>query len=86
MILSELMRSSDKYQENKSGRYIFKGQSCYPISPSGDKQKNTVSQNDQFIKILERYPDLNKDVDMSFTSSDDQMSYLENCMSERSTK
>lgn len=81
MILSELIKSSDKYQDDKSGRFLFKGQSCYPISPAGDKENNTVSKNDQFIKILQRYPNLNKDVDLSFLSNDDQLSYFDSCRS-----
>ena len=59
LILSELMQSSDKYLESKHSRYLSKGQSCYPISPCA-KEKNTVSSSDQMIKILERFPNLDK--------------------------
>ena len=87
IILSELMRSTDKYKEDtKPGRYMFKGQSCYPISPPGEIQENKVSSNDQFIKILERYPELNKDMDMSFTTSEDQIIYVDSCLAKISSK
>lgn len=45
-----------------------------------------VSSNDQLIKILDRFPDLNKEFDLSFTSSDEQTTYVEKCISEKSSK
>ena len=64
---------------------MFKGQSCYPISPSG-KQSNVVSSNDQLIKILERFPKIDKESDLSFASSEEQITYVDNCITEKSSK
>ena len=64
---------------------MFKGKSCYPISPSR-QQSDVVSSNDQLIKILERFPNIDKESDLSFASSDEQITYVDNCITEKSSK
>ena len=46
-----------KDQKPGEDRYLFKGNSCYPLSPrkhssKNDKQEVDISKNDQLIKIL----------------------------------
>jgi hypothetical protein len=55
---------------------MFKGQSCFPISPV-HKDENTVNMQDQIFKIVERFPDLNPKIDYSHIACPDQMSYIE---------
>jgi len=55
---------------------LFKGNSCYPISPKGGDEKH-VSSNDQIFKIFERFPNLNNKTDLSFVTSDEQSFYVE---------
>ena len=61
-VLAELLHCANNdlsSQQEADDRYIFPGNSCYPVSPcplerkSEKKDVNLVSQNDQMIKILE---------------------------------
>ena len=65
-------------------RVLFPGSSCYPISPS-NQSKNAknfepdtlkISENDQFIKILEQVGPLCKD-DSSFLSKKSIIEYVD---------
>lgn len=51
---SDEMKKAGKVSEN---RVLFQGTSCYPISPCLELQEGNgptkISENDQFIKILE---------------------------------
>ena len=79
MVLSELMLTSDKYKDSDQSKYLFKGNSCYPISPLGGEEK-IVSPNDQIFKIFERFPDFYNKTDLSFVNSDEHISYVENTL------
>jgi len=57
-IFCELAYMWDNPQNDPEERFIFKGNSCYPLSPDksemGDNAKKVqISENDQMIKILE---------------------------------
>ena len=60
-IFAELLNFTVEYREeqpDKSKRYLFKGGSCFPISPGreSDGQQDgviTIEDNDQIIKIAE---------------------------------
>ena len=56
-------------------RYIFDGDACYPISPC-QKDPENISDGDQLIKILKRYPNLSSE-DSSHLSTPECISYLE---------
>lgn len=72
-ILAELIYCSQDYSkrpgfDNKK-RFIFQGDSCFPISPkkTNDSTKESVSSGDQIIKICQRLRDLDHN-DFSFIS------------------
>ena len=72
IILGELMYSSDKYNHGENRmkrRFLFKGKSCYPISPADSKNLDLVKESDQIFKLLSRMPYINLDTDFSFASS-----------------
>jgi hypothetical protein len=49
-------------------RYLFKGDSCYPIS--ADEKTTEPLPNDQLLKILEGHPNLNPKSDFGFITND----------------
>lgn len=49
-ILLELVYCSQE-ENDPQDRFMFKGTSCYPISPEGRK---AINQHDQLVKIMER--------------------------------
>ena len=53
---------------------LFRGEHCSPLSPR--KNKNGRQQDDQIVKILERYPQLDPKTDFSFASDQDSQDYL----------
>ena len=67
-------------------RFLFPGQSCYPISPSKEMTKNPnneaaiIEEQDQLIKIIEVLGELNTE-DKSFISCDGTLRYLESVCS-----
>lgn len=53
-IFAEVAWTWSSNQPDPNSRYLFKGFSCYPLSPSYRDEKETkISRNDQLIKILE---------------------------------
>jgi serine/threonine protein kinase len=46
---------SANFKGDTNNRFLFKGSSCYPLSPSGKStdKEISISQNDQLIKILQ---------------------------------
>lgn len=69
-IVGELIGFMDENRKYKKPTQLFKGTSCYPMSPCKDAQNNsipTVSKNDQIIKILET---LGPQRDLSFLKHD----------------
>ena len=56
IVLSEMLRASSVYKSSQKGRFIFKGSSCYPISPANKEDQTRIDADDQLIKILERFP------------------------------
>lgn len=65
----------------KKPRYLFRGKQCFPISPPGNSTSNNC--NDQIVKILERFPQLDAETDFSYANDEDSIDYLmtnmENC-------
>ena len=65
----------------KKPRYLFRGKQCFPISPPGNSASNNC--NDQIVKILERFPQLDAETDFSYANDEDSIDYLmtnmENC-------
>ena len=86
MILCELMKACNLYKNSSSGRYLFQGKSCYPISPAANQNPSVVSSNDQLIKILERYPSLCIEKDLCHLVSEDGVLYVKNCLSNLNNK
>ena len=75
IVFCELVKSTSKYVDKiDSVRHIFKGSSCYPISPNSDE--NVVKEDDQIFKILEKYPQIDPKIDFNFLSSEKSMNYL----------
>ena len=54
---------------------MFKGNSCYPISPDGRK---SIHEHDQLIKILERL-DIDASRDFSFIEAKTGQDYQRDC-------
>ena len=75
MSLAELLHCASA-KSKKEDRYLFKGNSCFPISPCAKNQEQ-VHEYDQLFKILERYPNMNQDIDLSFITTDDVLKYLQ---------
>jgi serine/threonine protein kinase len=71
VILSELIYCSNQYvgapNFDSGNRYLFNGSSSYPLSPTN---KFTISSDDELVKIMQIYPDLDEEVDLSFLSRD----------------
>ena len=62
----------------KKPAYLFRGKLCFPISPSQNEEHE--KKDDQIVKILERFPDLDIESDFSFANDDDSAEYLKNAM------
>lgn len=77
-IFSELAYIWDNPENEVSDRYLFKGSSCYPLSPVHNKAENTdvmkVSSDDQIVKILERLGPQPDETLKDFNTN--QMSYI----------
>lgn len=71
IILSEMLYCSDVHSKNhgfdNSRRFLFKGSSSFPLSPSKAENEDFISENDQLAKILRIYPELSSD-DLVFLS------------------
>jgi serine/threonine protein kinase len=54
---------SDNFKGDSNNRFLFKGSSCYPLSPSGKSNaaEISISHNDQLIKILQTIGPQDKD-------------------------
>jgi mitogen-activated protein kinase 1/3 len=55
-VIAELIGFLDKNRAVKTNKQLFKGTSCYPLSPvfeKDDEENVTVGKNDQMVKILE---------------------------------
>ena len=82
-ILGEMMLSTAPYNDKKGymvkNRVIFRGESCYPISPVVvDEQTEgnlVIEEGDQMVKICER---LNIDLkhDLTFLTEENQQMYI----------
>ena len=84
-MLIEMICCSTDYSKSPDftpkNRFLFKGTSCFPISPGENKE--SVSENDQLIKLLERYS-IDPDVDFSFVTNEDGETYLKEALSKTS--
>ena len=59
-----------------AGKYLFQGGSCYPLSPKSNMEQNFIDKDDQLIKILEHFPNIDDELDFSFVKSDNTQNYL----------
>jgi len=79
-ILSELLYSSVEYEsinQMKGARILFKGDSCYPMSPMKKKDAKTgsaISKNDQLQQILRVLGDLDEK-DLEFVKEPEVISH-----------
>lgn len=77
--LAEILGCTDKYHGegfSSTNRYIFKGDSCFPISPIR-KDSSEVSPSDQLIKILEYINDhKTPEITYSFMTRAPELHYL----------
>ena len=88
IVLAELLltvNSGKKEASSQADRYLFEGEQCFPISPNA-KYGNVVDKNDQIMKILEKYPNYNQEIDQSFVTNTKQNDYLQNCFLKVQTK
>jgi len=75
--LAELLYCSTSYTKDSphfetNQRHLFRGDSCYPLSP----RDNFISKDDQLINIWEKV-NYDESIDLSHLSDDDQFSYME---------
>ena len=56
-------------------RYLFRGKHCNPISPKA-KSGSIGDVNDQIVKILERFPNLEAKNDFSYANQEECTDYL----------
>ena len=87
--LAEILGCTDKYHGegfSSTNRYIFKGDSCFPISPIR-KDSSEVSPSDQLIKILEYINDhKTPEITYSFMTNATELHYLKKAISKTSPK
>ena len=67
LILVELIKKCLMKEKNRFT--LFKGNSCYPISPQNCEGETIVHSEDQIFKVLERFPKLEYKKDLSFISN-----------------
>ena len=88
------MAMTDQYKPTKKTRderYMFKGLSCYPLSPCESAKEaneagiNIVDKEDMLIKILEYMEPLDK-LDKSFLTTNAARSYVKKLDTDRSRK
>lgn len=82
LILGELLAKANnddelEHSDKANHLVLFKGGSCFPISPAEGTDNCTVHSDDQIYKILARYPNINMKYDFSFVNSKETMSYLD---------
>ena len=82
VMFSEMLACSAPYTQKDdfkaSKRYLFKGKHCFPISPPNVKKGKTEAENekdDQIVKILQRFPSLDIESDLSFLTDGSALSY-----------
>ena len=83
-VLAELIFCTRKYknkgQKMVGPRRLFRGSSCFPLSPSSgisnftNQDENIVSNNDQLIKILEVLGHQDSS-DLSFVTEESALNY-----------
>ena len=77
LILAELLHVLENGGSTKKKSIaLMQGNSCYPISPANESNKDLVDKGDQIIKILERFKDLDYEQDFSFVRVSDTENYL----------
>lgn len=77
-IFAEILKLTDKYNHGKTDDKIwalFKGSSCYPISPC-EKESHTVERTDQMVKILGVLGSVKNDY--SFIKNVNSKGYIQN--------
>jgi len=85
-VISEILACSKEYQRIgfiKKRRQMFRGKSCYPLSPASSDTPTEVDHHDQLISILELLGKLSSE-DMSFFSNENQKDYVKKMMSTNS--
>ena len=89
-----MMALTDQYNPTKKTRderYMFKGLSCFPLSPCESAKEaneagvNIVDKNDMLIKILEHMEPLDE-LDESFLTTKAAISYVKKLDQERVRK
>lgn len=74
LVLYEMIYSSYiKEPEDTFDKILFKGDSCFPISPKGESK--ICNENDQLVKIFEKVSVV-PEKDFSFISNDKEDAYL----------
>ena len=78
VVLAEMMACSSVYYRDKDfssrSRFLFLGKACFPISPNANSDED-LTKEDQLIKILERFPNYDEDLDTSFLSNKEEHDY-----------
>ena len=78
VILGEMLRVTDAYKKDpffRDNRFMFKGYSCFPMSPCEEALKvenenlNIVDKDDMIIEILKQTNPVSKE-DLSFLTAD----------------
>jgi hypothetical protein len=72
--MSELLHNQTKPGSNS--RYLFTGNSCFPISP--EENKNFTEKDDQIVKTLERFPHMDHKLEFSFLQDKHELKYIKN--------
>ena len=84
-IFAEMLNCTQKQMVNRNNdfkkRFMFKGKSCYPISPYQEdesKKKNEdeilIDRDDQMVKIVNKLKLTSQD--LSFLSTEDHIGYV----------
>ena len=75
VILSEMLFCSTPYSKapgfDCTNRFLFKGTSSFPLSPKSDG----ISENDQLVKIMRIFPNLDREKDLCFLSNEESKEF-----------
>lgn len=86
VILSEMLYCSTVYSKepgfDSSKRFLFKGTSSFPLSP----KENGISENDQLVKIMSIFPNLDIEKDLCFLLDDDSKKFTMKLYEENKSK
>ena len=86
VILSEMLYCSTPYSKEPgfdcTERFLFKGTSSFPLSP----KESGISENDQLVKIMSIFSELDRENDLCFLLEEDSKEFAMKLYEENKSK